>query len=441
MIQHLMKRARAYAIEAYLDLQLQREAGGLFDRVSSSLQRRNAIFYFDAADPYGYLLAQKLPALQTRYGLECTMIVVSPPRAEMRPGGDAHARYALRDAGRMARFYNVAFPADAVLPSPALVAQAQAILMRPRSPSALIAALRTVGNALWRGDAETLRVLEIELGAVPASQVASRLRANDTLLSARGHYQGSMLHYHGAWYWGIDRLVHLEQRLRREDRDSLPGDPDLVRMVAADERPSMDEREDTLVCYMSVRSPYSYIGLERAVRITDELGVTLDVRPVMPMRMRGMSVPRVKELYLGRDAAREAARHCVPFGRFCDPLGEGVERCMAVFEFAQRHGQGTAFLRSAGRGIWSEGLDMSSDGDLKLVVQRTGMDWEGARTALGDDGWRARAQRHYDELHGLDLWGVPSFRLGERTMWGQDRLPIIEDLLRRQPAAPTGYAR
>ncbi|HWN67134.1 MAG TPA: DsbA family protein, partial [Haliangium sp.] len=246
-----------------------------------------------------------------------------------------------------------------------------------------------------------------------------------------------MLRYRGIWYWGVDRLAHLEARLHRASpggHDARPGDA-LVPMRPIGERPAVTGRVDTLICYLSMRSPYSYIGLVRAARLAAEQGVTLDVRPLLPLRMRGGYVPRVKELYIARDASREAARHGIPFGRVCDPLGAGVERCMAVFTYAREAGRGVEYLCSAARGSWAEGLDLTSDRDLAVVVERAGLDWRRAREALADTTWRELTARHRDELDRLGLWGVPTFCLGELAVWGQDRLPIIEDLLRRQPRA------
>jgi 2-hydroxychromene-2-carboxylate isomerase len=37
------------------------------------------------------------------------------------------------------------------------------------------------------------------------------------------------------------------------------------------------------------------------------------------------------------------------------------------------------------------------------------------------------AERHREELKSLGLWGVPSFRFGDYSVWGQDRLDSLEE--------------
>jgi 2-hydroxychromene-2-carboxylate isomerase len=39
------------------------------------------------------------------------------------------------------------------------------------------------------------------------------------------------------------------------------------------------------------------------------------------------------------------------------------------------------------------------------------------------------------DLQVIGLWGVPSFRIGDFVTWGQDRLPLLADRLRRHKSA------
>ena len=41
--------------------------------------------------------------------------------------------------------------------------------------------------------------------------------------------------------------------------------------------------------------------------------------------------------------------------------------------------------------------------------------------ALADSSWESWVETHRNELTNQGLWGVPSFRLGGFSTWGQDR--------------------
>ena len=87
------------------------------------------------------------------------------------------------------------------------------------------------------------------------------------------------------------------------------------------------------------------------------------------------------------------------------------------------------------RGIWAEARDVSAYVDLRAVVERAGLPWDEARAALGDPEAAKAAQAHAADLAVIGLWGVPSLRVGDFVAWGQDRLPLLLDRLRRHALA------
>jgi 2-hydroxychromene-2-carboxylate isomerase len=260
-----------------------------------------------------------------------------------------------------------------------------------------------------------------------------------TRLRRAGHYAGGSLKYGGEWFVGLDRVAMLEERLARDLE--LPPQPSVLARRPAEHRPPArliaGDGPVPVEAWVSFRSPYSYLALDRLAALADELPIELRLRPVLPMVQRGHSMPTVKRLALVQDAAREAARLGVPFGQLADPLGAGVERCLAVAKLAidRGPGPGLAFLRSATRGIWAEARDLSSDGDLEVVVERAGLSWGDAQAALAGDAWRGWAAEHATDLATAGLWGVPSFRAGDYLTWGQDRVEHLADRLRRHVAA------
>jgi 2-hydroxychromene-2-carboxylate isomerase len=155
------------------------------------------------------------------------------------------------------------------------------------------------------------------------------------------------------------------------------------------------------------------------------------------MVMRGLPVPRVKRLYIMRDAKREAERLGPPFGRAVDPVGRGVERGLAVLHHAMADGRGPAFTASFLRGVFAEGIDAADDKGLARLAERAGITAPQINAALADSSWRAVAESHRKELFDLGLWGVPSFQVdGCDAHWGQDRLWAVERDLMGKVHAP-----
>lgn len=181
--------------------------------------------------------------------------------------------------------------------------------------------------------------------------------------------------------------------------------------------------------FFSFRSPYSYLAAPRAFALAQRHQVEIDFRGVMPMAMRGQSVPFAKRIHTLRDTKREATRLGLPFGRIHDPIGEGAVRCLRVSEHAKDVGLVEPFVLTASRAIWGEAIEVASDEGLRGVCERAGLDWAACRAAIDDPAMQERVQANTDELAGLGMWGVPVFTLGDECFWGQDRIEDLEAAL------------
>jgi 2-hydroxychromene-2-carboxylate isomerase len=187
--------------------------------------------------------------------------------------------------------------------------------------------------------------------------------------------------------------------------------------------------------FFSLRSPYSAIAAQRLFALTQGTQIQVNLRYVLPMVMRGLAVPRSKRMYISLDAAREARRLNVPFGRLCDPVGRPTERGLALMPLAQAQGVGPAYLQSFMQGVWAQGLDAGSDKGLRRITERVGLAWPDVCAALQNDAWRLIAEANRVEMLNLGLWGVPSFKIGDTAVWGQDRLAAIELALHTSASA------
>jgi len=392
-------------------------------------------FYFDIVDPLSYLTAQAVARLTATYPVELGFHVITPPASDVDPAPIFRTKHAVRDAALIAQYWNVEFPAHKEA-DPGIVRDVGTALIRERTAAEQLRAALDLGAALWTGDKKKLGTLLLQLGTESSGQVAPILNSNYAELRKAGHYQGAMLQYNGTWYWGIDRLPYLEAALASDL--GVTAAPVVTPRAEAERGPlKLSDKPLTCELWFAFHSPYSYLALEQIEQVLAPYGVPLVMKPIAPMAPRGVPMPSVKRMYIVRDAKREADRLGIPFGELCDPRGEGIAHCLAIAHWAAARGQLMAFCRSAMRGIWAEARDVSEYVDLRDIVERAGLSWEDARAALGDPEAAKAAQTHTAELAVYSLWGVPSLRCGDFLAWGQDRLPLLADRLRRHALAVT----
>lgn len=389
-------------------------------------------YFHQADDPYSCLMAQILPLLVARYEIDLRCHIVSAPPDWAAPEREKLHAYSRLDASRLAGRAGLQFADPGSQPSPERIAQAEAALAHSHRLGDFISEAAGISIALWSG------------APISASDGdAAKLKAEGDALRARlGHYLGGMIYYAGEWYWGVDRLHFLEERLADlgARRPGAQREPVYVQPLSprSDASPVLGVQSGDLHWYLSFRSPYTYIATERVKALADAYGLNLRLRFVLPMVMRGLPVPPAKRTYITLDASREARRVHVPFGRVVDPVGKPVERGYSLLPWAIGEGRGYEFCLAFMRGVWSQGVDAGSDAGMRRIVENAGLNWRDARQHIGRTEWRAEAEANRQELVGLGLWGVPSFRFGRTSAWGQDRLWVIEDSIRNQAEQATG---
>ena len=340
-------------------------------------------YFHDDADPYSHLLAAVLPVLQRRFNIELRCHRVSPPDAAAAPDAARLRVWSARDAQRLAAHH-------VLKPDPGAIAALPWITTDPR-----------------RG-----------------SELRQRL----------GHYLGAMLNFEGEWYWGIDRLHYLESRLHAAglgvgEPEAHIAPPPRLRW---DAQSSQATSKAALHFFCSLRSPYTWLAVERVRRLADHYGAVLKLRFVLPMVMRGLPVGFAKRKYILLDAKREAESLGLPFGDVVDPVGAPVEQGLAVLHRAIEAGLGVQYLESFLRGVFAEGIDAGDPKQFVRIGTRAGLTPEDVDAALRDAAWRGEAERNREEMLACGLWGVPSFRVdGCDAVWGQDRLWMIEQDLCR----------
>ncbi|MCS5559593.1 MAG: DsbA family protein, partial [Oceanospirillaceae bacterium] len=277
-----------------------------------------------------------------------------------------------------------------------------------------------------------------QFGFIAESEVKAKHAAGNTRRASLKHYSGAMFYYGGEWYWGVDRLYHLEQRLSTLGADTKPGTQAIMPKQDVEVGHLRDNGGLTLELFGSVRSPYTAIIFDRVLALAETTGVTLKVRPILPMVMRGVSATREKGAYIFTDAAREARASNVPYGNFYDPIGEPTRRCYSLYPWACSQGKGNELLSSFLSAAFAKGINTNNDRGLQHVVENAGLDWGSAKKIVGHDGWQEAVEDNRLAMYESGLWGAPSFRLLDKenkpvlALWGQDRLWLIAREIQRQ---------
>lgn len=382
-------------------------------------------YFHQVDDPYSALAAACLPGLLERYDINITTHVVGPPPDSAAPERDKLIAYSRRDAQLLARRWGMKFHDSGAQPAPHDVVLATRLLVASIRDGGFVEVAGQLSSDLWHHPEKLAdRSSRIEL-----ADASRHLAESNALRQRLGHYLGATFFYGGEWYWGLDRLHHLEERLQALGVQR-PGTAGLMFAPRANPQKALQVTAPTVIdFYVSLRSPYSAIVAPRVFELGRRTDAKVRLRFVLPMVMRGLPVPRNKRLYISRDAAREAWVRGIAFGRLNDPVGKPTERGLALIPFAEHAGKAEDYLLSFMRGVWAEGIDAGSDRGLRKIVERAGLDWGQARLALKDEGWRKTAEQNRTDMFSLGLWGVPSFHVGDVAVWGQDRLWAVEDEL------------
>lgn len=398
-------------------------------RQGVSSDRPTLEFFHQLDNPYSLLALEACTELVQRHAVDLRVHVVDDAPSKFQQT-ESYQRYRLHDARRLAHAWQMESLLEADRPLAANVTQALRCL--PSANERVYAQMvAKVSRALWqlRPDAAVNAMADL----VQVDDAVARRHSTEAAARREelGHYESAAWYFAGRWYVGLERLDYLEEDLHRwglaTDLPSLNSERfKPVRLPAL--------KGAQLDVFFSFRSPYSYLSLQRLQTLRRQHGNSLNInlRPVLPMVERGVPLSSAKRRYILQDSARIAARLNVPFGRICDPLGRGIDNCLALFDFAKERNLEERYVNSVMHAIWSEGADVSRMRTMARLCERAGLPWDKARHHVFDVAGKERASRNLKQLELMGLWGVPTFALTDNqnrlmdVFWGQDRLPWLE---------------
>jgi 2-hydroxychromene-2-carboxylate isomerase len=408
-------------------------------------ERHQVEYFHQVEDGYSHLAAQLLSPLLERYDVDLVCHLVRVPHDANLPEPDLLLPLSRYDSAKVAPHYGLSFPDGSPAPDPTQIDLAERILAGV-SQQDFPKAAAAVGDALWSGDTAALEALAERYGSVSRAEADTQLEHGTARRGQLKHYSAAMFHCGGEWYWGADRFYHLENRLREAGVCRVESEGLICPRPAIEAGPLKDDGSLTLEFYPSLRSPYTSMIFDETVKLAEETGVRLKVRPVLPMVMRGVPATRQKGWYIFTDTAREAEALGIDWGNIFDPIGEPVRNCYSLYPWASKQGRGTQLLSSFLRSAFRLGTNINSKRGMKKVVEDAGLSWDEAASIMGNRDWEEELEANRLAMYDFGSWGVPSYRLfdadGEEVLalWGQDRLWLFSREIQRLLGERSGGA-
>lgn len=193
----------------------------------------------------------------------------------------------------------------------------------------------------------------------------------------------------------------------------------------------------TVDYYLSVASPWTYLGSARFIDMTRRHGASVNVMPVELSRVFACSggtlydkrAPQ-RRAYRQIELARWSRRLGVPLT--LEPRFYPVDRRPASCLLIAARGQGLSALELSHavlRAIWQEQKDIADWNTLLDLANRSGLDGKALVEAALQPAIAQQYDRDTELAIAAQVFGAPAYVIDGELFWGQDRLDFVEEKL------------
>ena len=390
------------------------------------------VVWLNLTDPYSYLLVQTLPQFVAQFDIQLIFKIL--PYQEP----NQYFSYYLRDAWHLAQFHQLQFH-HFHAPSQEQCFTASQLLLANRhlAVDEFLTLAKQTFSCLWEHQHQKLATLCLRFQTLSVSSTRKKLQQAELLFSTSLAQRPAALFYQGQWFYGIEELNFLAQRLSQKqlninqngfvlddeqhqsEQRYLINDPQQLAYIRA--------QKHDLDYYFSFDEPLSYIYLIAVAQLADYYQIKLNLKPIL---LDSTTVPLWKSqfVYLQHLASiynLELNRHHV-----LSP--KGLAHCHALFYAAQQQATPLEMARSLLQAIWTDTQDLSYLPHLKTLGAKLNLDNSALKTQLKQNLWHSSVEQNIAAWLELDLPHLPSFYLqGERriSFCGAQRLWAIEMVL------------
>jgi 2-hydroxychromene-2-carboxylate isomerase len=184
-----------------------------------------------------------------------------------------------------------------------------------------------------------------------------------------------------------------------------------------------------------VGSPTAYLAWKRLPRIAERTGAEIDYVPILLggiFKSTGNAPPGTivaKGKWMADDMAIWARLDGTAFAmnpRFPINTTAMMRGCVA----AGRRGEFPAYTDAVFNGMWRDVRDMGDPAVLAGVLEDAGLDPRAYAAAIEDQAVKDELRTNTEAAVAAGVFGAPSFFVGDRLFFGQDRTPFVEMALK-----------
>ena len=185
--------------------------------------------------------------------------------------------------------------------------------------------------------------------------------------------------------------------------------------------------------YVSLASPYTYMGGRRLPEIIENTGADCHIKPIMGAQVMAATggVPVAKRhparlAYRLVELARWKRHWSIPMNiepKFF-PVNDNNAGQMVIA--ARQAGDDAIALSNVFLAcVWEREQDISDVATLVAAANGAGFDGAALAGKIGDDGITAEYQANTDEAIERQVFGMPWFIHDDVPYWGQDRIRFL----------------
>jgi len=189
--------------------------------------------------------------------------------------------------------------------------------------------------------------------------------------------------------------------------------------------------------YLTLISPWAYLGSQRFAEIARRHGAEVRVKPVN----FGEIFPRTGGLPLAKRAPERQAYRLVELKRWRAhldiplnlhpahfPAAEGLAARM-VIAAGETAGKPLELAHAFGKAVWEQERDIADPDTCAGIAAETGHDAASLIAKAEEPATAARHEALTQEALTRGVFGAPSYVYNDEIFWGQDRLDFLDRAL------------